>query len=429
MLRDHALGTYKFFWQELFFLLLCLTFLIDMTTGFLIMELGININLALPYKMMLLALMLGLLAKYNIRMFLYLLCLLLISFIGPLYQFFHLVRSDFLIFDFSSLLKVFTPFFIFFLIRELFKFHPKLTQENITRFFKITSTLLIINLFLGALGAGKQTYKLSEDDSAGSTGLIMASNEVGPLFIICFGFLLHHIWNKHGIFKYICSASITVLFGLIVATKAAMLASILLIFFIPLANERERLLKLTKLKLYIFIPLVTSIIIIGILLMDILKVIGLYDRITFFYQKHGLIGVLLSGRDVFLYEKLDILKENSNFFEQLFGQGQALKLKSIGNSAATELDFFDIWNQFGYIPSIFAAIFYISIVIISFMQTIRNKSYVAPYVLCVSFILLCLSQLSGHVWYGGVASISLGIFCSMIYFKNNTDTLKHIIKE
>jgi len=402
-----------------------------MATGFLIMELGINLNLALPYKMMLLSLVLGLLAKYNIKVFLYLVCLLLVSFIGPLYQFFYFVRSDFLLFDFSSLVKIFTPFFIFFFLRELFKAWPEITQKYVSNFFKVTCTLLIINLFLGALGAGKQTYKFSDDESAGSTGLIMASNEVGPLFIICFGFLLHHIWNKRSLINYMFAAFLTILFGLIVATKAAMLASILLIFFIPLANERQRLLKLTKLKIYIFVPLTISVAIVAYLLMDILKMIGLYDRIVFFYGKHGLIGVLLSGRDVFLYEKLDIITKNSTFFEQFFGQGQALKLKSIKGSAATELDFFDIWNQFGFIPSIFAAIFYISIVVISFVQTIRNKSYVAPYILCVSFILLCLSQLSGHVWYGGVASISLGVFCSMIYFKNNTATnaCNHKIKE
>jgi hypothetical protein len=162
--------------------------------------------------------------------------------------------------------------------------------------------------------------------------------------------------------------------------------------------------------------------------MDILKMIGLYDRITFFYQKHGLIGVLLSGRDVFLYEKVDIISQNSNFFEQFFGQGQALKLKSIDGSAATELDFIDILNQFGFIPSIFAAIFYLTITIIACIQTLRNKSYIAPYVLCVSFILLCLSQLSGHVWYGGVASISLGVFCSLIYFKNSTDATSFELK-
>jgi len=201
-----------------------------------------------------------------------------------------------------------------------------------------------------------------------------------------------------------------------------MLASILLVFFIPLANERERLLKMTKLKVYVFLPLIAVVSVVAYLLMDILKMIGLYDRITFFYQQHGLIGVLLSGRDVFLYDKLEIVSSNSNFFEQFFGQGQALKLKSVHNTAGTELDFFDIFNQFGFIPSIFAAIFYVSITVIAFGQTLRNKSYIAPYVLCVSFILLCLSQLSGHVWYGGVASISLGVFCSLIYFKNHKNT-------
>jgi hypothetical protein len=433
MLRNYTLGTYQFFWQELFFLLLCLTFFVDMLTGFAIMELGINLNLSLPYKMMLLCLVVVLLAKYNIKIFLYLVCLLLISFVGPLYQFFDYVSSDFLFFDFSSLLKIFTPFLIFFFLRELFKHWPEMAQKHVSRFFTVTSSLLVANLILGAIGFGKQTYKLSNDESAGSTGLIMASNEVGPLFIICFGYFLHHIWNKNGLFTYILSALLTVAFGLVVATKAAMLASLLLIFFIPLVNERERLLQLTKLKVYIVLPLILAVSIIGYLLMDILKAIGLYDKITFFYQQHGLIGVLLSGRDAFLYDKLEILNSNSNYFEQFFGQGQALKLKSLHNSAATELDFFDILHQFGFIPSIFAFIFYISITGIAFVQTIRNKSYVAPYVLCVSFILLCLSQLSGHVWYGGVASISLGVFCSMIYFKNNADTkinsFKHSIKK
>jgi len=118
MLYNYTLGTYKFFWQELFFLLLCLTFLVDMLSGFMIMSLGINLNLALPYKMMLLGLVLVLFAKYNIQVFLYLICLLIVSFIGPLYQFFDYGLSEFLFFDFAALIKILTPFLIFFFLRE-----------------------------------------------------------------------------------------------------------------------------------------------------------------------------------------------------------------------------------------------------------------------------------------------------------------------
>jgi len=88
-----------------------------------------------------------------------------------------------------------------------------MAQKGVTNFFKITCSLLVVNLILGAIGVGKQTYKLNDEESAGSTGLIMASNEVGPLFIICFGYFLHHIWNKNGLFIYILAAISTMAFG------------------------------------------------------------------------------------------------------------------------------------------------------------------------------------------------------------------------
>ena len=319
------------------------------------------------------------------------------------------------------------PIIVFLYFRSIFKFHPDFAAKSVEKILWSGFFILTVNFIIGALGFGKSTYQLGEEDGAGSTGLILAGNELGGAFLVTFGFALHKVWNTQGLTKYILLSLFTVMCGVSVATKTTMLASILIVFLIPIANERERLYFLTRLKAIIFLPLISIGVTIVILIVDILEQIGLYDRIMWFYQQRGLVGILLSGRDDMAEDRAEVVLNKSSLFEQLFGQGQALGLKDVKGYVGVEIDGIDLFNLYGVHTLTIVASFYIWGVYKSHKQTLRNESDIAPYVFTISFFLMCLYQLSGHIWTSGTIGILLGAMLSLIY-KNSSLYYRNINK-
>ena len=91
---------------------------------------------------------------------------------------------------------------------------------------------------------------------------------------------------------------------------------VLLVSFIPIVNERHNIMRLTWLKIKILAPFFLAIIVIVIAISELLEAIGLYDRMMFFYQQRGIIGILWSGRDIFIDRMFDVYLHQSNIFYQ-----------------------------------------------------------------------------------------------------------------
>jgi hypothetical protein len=406
---------FDIFWHQLVILMMSLYLLADMAAGFTVIYLGVDFKISLLYKLPILGILLFLLSKIDIKALLLITGAVLFFFIGPLYQFSQFGRLDFFIFDFASLLKVITPVIVLLYFRAILIADSRFASYAIERIILSGFFILSFNFILGALGFGKSTYKLVDDEGAGSTGLILAGNELGGAFLVTFGFALHKIWNERGLLLYLMTSFFTITCGVIVATKTTMLASLLLVFFIPIANERQRLYSPTKLKAIVFIPLVTIFSVIAYLIVDILERIGLYDRIMWFYKQKGLSGILLSGRDDMAVQRADAVFNHSSLFEQVFGQGQAFGLKDKHGLSGVEIDSIDIFNFFGIFTLTFVCCFYLWVLYCAHLKTLKGQSDIAPFVFVVSFILLFLSQLSGHIWNSGTVGILMGVMAAGIF--------------
>ncbi|MCG7566504.1 hypothetical protein MHM95_09395 [Pseudoalteromonas sp. CnMc7-15] len=392
-----------------------------MASGFSIIYLGVDLKISLIYKVPLFALILVLIASYEPRQFLTLVSFILFSFIGPLVQFFDYARADFLLFDFATLVKVYTPIAVVLWLRILVNVDSAFAKTIIEKIIWTSFLLLSVNFVLGALGIGKSTYESSGEDGAGSTGLIIAGNELGGAFLVTFCFVLHKVWNDRKYFQYLLLSLFTVACGFIVSTKTTMLASLLIVLLVPIFNERDRFYSITRLKLYILVPFILLISILVYLVFDILQAIGLYDRIMWFYEKRGLLGILLSGRDEMIADKMDIVVNQSVLFEQIFGQGQAISLKDKLGSAATEVDSFDLFNLYGIFTLILIGTFYLYHLIKSH-SLLLTKSFYGPYIFLTSLILFSLSQLSGHIWNSGTVGLLLGCMIGLIYVERSNES-------
>lgn len=413
MISNISIGNFDKFWYQVAFFMMSFYLLADMLTGFSIIYLGVDLKISLLYKTLFFFILLVLLFKLNPKLTVYFFITILLSMTGCFANFFIYGKADYLAQDFISLIKIFTSILVFIFLNELSKKDLKLFDLKSKQVLMYSYFFLAINLILGALGVGKTTYKVAAGESAGSTGLIMAGNEVGGVFLVVFGYVLFKVWNSTKYKKYyILQACFTLFCGVIVSTKTTMLAALVLVFFIPIISEREKLFKFTLLKAKIFIPLIGVVSVLIYMILDFLERLNLLGRVMWFYEKKGMLGVLLSGRDEMVAERMITYFERSSLFQQIFGQGFRIELSEAYAKASTEIDSVDVLGFYGIFFLLFISFFYINRLMLAFKLTRRKTAIDSPIVFLVSILLLFLSQISGHIWTSGTITIAFGVLIS-----------------
>lgn len=415
-----SLGSARYFFHNLAFILMSCYLLADMMTGFFIIYYGVDLKISLLYKTPLYLLMLLLLANSNPRVGIAFVSLLLLSFIGPLVNFYIYADSTYFYKDIINLIKLSTVILVFLFLKELSKTDLSFFDRK-TKLILLTSYIFLsINMLLGALGVGKSTYKVGEDETAGSTGLIMAGNEVGATFLVLFGYFLYNIWNNPKYRKYYLLQSVfTLMCGLVASTKTTMLAALILVFMVPLFSEREKLFKFTMLKVKIFLPLFFVVSSLVYMIVDFLERLNLLGRFLWFYEKNGVLGILLSGRDIMVSERINTYLYDSTLFQQIFGQGYRIEHSEKYMKASTEVDGVDVLGFYGLFTLILISLFYIRMLLISYYKMKRPNSIDSPIIFLISLLLLLLSQLSGHIWNSGTLAIVFGVLLSRVQLDLN----------
>lgn len=418
MIRNLSLGNFDKFWYQVAFFMISFYLLADMLTGFSILYLGVDLKISLLYKTPLFFLLLVLTFRLNAIRVLVFIALLFFSLSGPLYTVFKTGEAEYFAQDIVSLIKLYTPFLVLLFLIELMKVDFELCYKKTQQALEYAFYLMLGNFMLGAAGVGKSTYQVSEEDGAGSTGLIMAGNEVGAAFLVVFGYKLFKTWNNGSALNYLFYSLLTIACGFIVSTKTTMLASLLLVFLVPIISERDKLFKVTSLKFKMFTPLIAIVSVAIYLIVDLLQSLGLWGRIQWFYEKKGIIGIVLSGRDEMVLERLGTYIYNMDMFTQIFGMGQRVAKYEIYEKASTEIDSVDILTFYGVFTLLIIAFFYIYNVIFAFKKGLNKNSIDSAGVFLISFILLLLSQISGHIWTSGTLGIIFAVLMSRAYFES-----------
>lgn len=390
----------------------------DMLSGISVIYLGIDLKVSLIYKTPLFGLLLLLVGRYNFKLMLAILAVMVLLMVGPVASYYKVLRLGLLFADFAYVVKIIMPITVMAYFYVMSKQAPEWTLKWAKRILWCGFFALVVNFMFGALGFGKATYNVNaEDGGAGSTGFMMAGNELGATYLLLFGFALHYVWNRASIVHFAVLAVITMLCGLLVATKTTMLASLILIFMVPIINERENLYRVTWLKLKILVPVVIIAVTVVIMIVDILQSIGLWERMVFFYEKRGLIMIVWSNRDQFIIDIMQVFIHHSSLFEQFFGQGTAVGLKHMVGKATVEVDIVDTLVWFGFFGVLFCSSFYIFLLYFSGRLARYASSVFAPCVFLVNCLLMLLSILSGHIWMSGTLGIAVGVLNSLLMFE------------
>nr|WP_308420162.1 O-antigen ligase family protein [Psychroflexus planctonicus] len=394
-----------------YYILLLMFLLIpfDMINGVLLMN---NIELPISFGqthkfLIILLIIFRLLTKP--RLLLFFICLVLVLLIPSLVQLFKDFQSSILLKDIIKIFRYLTPVLSFMFFVNIYKSENDYLQKKIFLFIKLSFILLSISILIKYLGIGYPMYNYG---NIGSKGLFYAGNEISALLLVLSSFLGIHYWKWNSRKKYFLLFIISFITGLAIGSKTAFIGVLLIFFLIP----QKKISKQTKLTKFIYtilgIGLVTPVLL--FISWEFIKRTELYVRLIYFYDKLDFITFLLSNRNTFLLDAVNVYINDYSWLEKLIGVGQST-FENRNNNSIIEIDFIDIFFAYGLL----GLLIFVGIIVFLWKQSKRfAKSEKYPYANFVNMMLLVLlavSSSAGHVFSSGLAAVFIGLLFGLMY--------------
>lgn len=302
----------------------------------------------------------------------------------------------------------------------------------------ILSLLLYIIIFTLSQ-ITKTSFNSYIGDNLGGVGWYYAANEISVILVMLFPFIYYLLKYKNKLFFYFIGSTAAFFISMIGTKVSSFGILIITILFIilPLIFKSQKDKYPFKHTLLLFI--LTFFIIFGSPSMFNLKTAS--DRATVEYEKKiqeqiaageetiefgneyldKAKSILLSGRNIFLIDTINIYKDNQSINTFLFGLG--ISNSSIINnpkiSKWIEMDFFDIFFHYGLI----GLLIILSPLIFTIYLTIKKKILFKKlkfdntlYILVIGLVLF-ISFISGHVIAAPAVSIYLIIY-QLLYLQS-----------
>ncbi|MFQ3332611.1 MAG: hypothetical protein ACI8ZH_000503 [Flavobacteriales bacterium] len=403
-----------FSFDTIIFVLLFGLLPIDMLNGYLLREVGVSppITIAQLYKTLLLGLVFIRVNSTEKVIFLSIFSLLLLP---TAYQVVKSFNIQLIFTDTVKITKYLGSVLAFFYFRSIFINKGHLLKW-VYRWILFSFIILVVNIFLKLLGIGFPMYVLDTIE-IGSKGFFYAGNEVSAVLIILSSFLMYWYQFHDKKMLFIIVGALAVLTGLYLTSKTAILGTVFTFFYFFIFNPNRNKSSIKKklsflLSFFILLPLGLYIIV------EYLKTSDVMQRFSYFWNELDIYTFILSNRNTFLFDFIEIFKKEYNIIEMIIGVGQST-FETLNNNHIIELDFFDIYFAYGII-GILLFLFYISFLLIqSKIKSLNRNTYLfSSYSKYIAILLIALSFLSGHVFNSGMAAIYIGCVFSLMYYKS-----------
>lgn len=381
--------------KTIWFIINCIL-LFDSINGFLFYE-GLNIPLSQSIKILLILLISIKLFNYRYGIsVLLVLCysLFLFSYWASFYP--NLIGESL-----STLFKFLSVILIFCYIKKSITLYPERTFKKIHKAISINAVILSFNIILGTLGIGYTQY----NGAIGSRGFFYSGNEISGVILTIFPYLLFYVKQKFigSAFKYFSISLLLLTITILTTTKTAILSCLLSICLVPLLNSIPQSHKKKKHGCFILF----SILIISYGLYYALTNSPIWERWSFFYEKNGLIGVLLSGRDDLVNVKM----------EQYLNSGWLHLSLGLGRKGTVEVDPFDTLFNYGIIGCFLVYGFYIYLLITAITYKARKIFPYASLVVFIDILILFASSIAGHIIFSGMSGVFIALTNGLIFYK------------
>ena len=391
---------------------------IDMLNGYLLRELEVAplISVSQLYKIILLVF---LFIRVSIPEKVIFLSLILLLLIPTVFQIFSSFNMKIIFSDLVKVIKYLGSVLAFFYFRSVF-IHKAHLLKWIYKWMLFSFLILVLNIFLRLFGLGFPMYTMNALE-IGSKGYFYAGNEVSGVLLILSSFLMYwyQLFDKKKLF--ILVAILSILTGLYLTSKTAILGTIFAFIYLFIFSPNTKRVSIKNIFFFLFSFFIALPI--GLyFVVEYLKTSDVMDRFSFFWNELDIYTFILSNRNTYLFNFLEIFKKEYNVIEMILGVGQTT-FETLNNNHIIELDFFDIYFAYGVIGIVLFLI-YISFVSIQSVFKSKNKNIFpfASYTKFISILLILMSFLSGHIFNSGMAAIYIGCVFSLMYYKKNNET-------
>jgi hypothetical protein len=311
----------------------------------------------------------------------------------------------------------------FFLIVMLYQFFLCLLnnhkENHLIYFVKVSYCILVINLLLGGMGFGYAQYGEGRESEIGTRGFLYAGNELVAAVITSGSILLMYLIEKRKYLLFSIIGILTVFMGALLASKASLLATLLIILFFPMIKALSRLnsLKILKSDFYYFSAILFTIPIIAIGSFYYALYMGnLIVRWEYFYNKVDLVTFLMSNRNVWHQQAMDGFINHYTLTQWFFGSGNTWWVYISGNNG-TEIDLIDFLMTYGIVGVLITYGFWLYVIKRSFSNRANNPYF--GYVVFMLLLLLGLSLTSGHIMNSGIAGPLIAGLLAMANYKRS----------
>lgn len=409
---------------DLLILLLAKLYLLaDFANGFLLYRLGQSYGLSGAYKSLLLLLMLSSCALTMGRQLAWLPLGVLLLLCGPVLSFLQTAHSVGFAADVGMVLKLVAPLLALWYGAGLCRRDPALARRSLHQLIWFSFLLIVLNLLLGRLGFGLSAYLPSDyfpDQQLGSKGFFKATNELSALLLVFSAYLLSYYWSLHK-GMYLLVLALALFCSSTLLTKTGNAGVLLLAGLIPLLAARQRWIRHRRLLIAVAGSAGAMLVILLWSLPALLTVLPLSQKLQMVLQQQGIIGLLLSNRDLFVAENWQFVERHFPLWQQLFGIGNT-GLQLYSSKPLAEIDPADLFIWFG-LPGLAAyLLWFAGILALSWRCWRLQPVGVASGLLLLNLLLLLVSALAGHVVTSGMLWIPWGLLngCVLLWCQQET---------
>lgn len=391
-------------------LLIKLYLLADFANGYLLYQFGNSYGLSAAYKTVLLCGMLLAIAQSMGRALALLPALLLALLIGPAVSYWANGNRLGFASDIGMILKLVAPLIALWYAHGLVQRDAQLAKTTVHQLMWFSFGLIVLNLLLGRLGFGLSAYLPSDyfpNQQLGSKGFFKATNELSALLLVFSAYLLSYYWPRRKM-VFALVAALALFCSSTLLTKTGNAGVVLLIVLIPLLQARAIWLPQRRLLITVLGSAGLLLLLLLLNLSALLTVLPLSQKLQMVLQQQGVLGLLLSNRDLFVAENWFFVERHFPLWQQLFGVGNT-GLALYSSKPLSEIDPADLFIWFGITGLAFFLLWFAFVIGQARRCWQQQPVGVASGLLLLNLLLLVVSALAGHVLTSGMLWIPWGL--------------------
>ena len=303
--------------------------------------------------------------------------------------------------DVQLAVKALSPLLAFSYLTALAGRAPLSAGRLLQHTLALSAIVLLLNALAGVAGLGFTAYQPLDgvaQSFLGIKGFFYSTNELSAVLLVISAALLCLSWPQHNLAYVLCSIT-ALLLALSLLTKTGLFGVMLLVLLVPLLLQPAQFWQQQKKLLLAF----SALLLLALLLLlanaeALLKLLGIYDKLSFVYQQRGLSGILLSSRDYYAGQIWQSVSAHYPDWQRMLGVGQgsiALNLKKY----FAELDWFDLLVFHG-LAGVLALV--LCFAVFFHRSWLQRCSGAGRSLLLLNLLLLLVSSVAGHILTSGM---------------------------